>query len=217
MKLTQIWKTTVAVAIGTVILVIASNAYPASVGASVSQGPFELGASCAVNTGQPDPPGGGLAQDTIVAQWPGGGTPAIPDVEGHIELRLFNLASGETLLRAMGKAEGDGLTDNAIYSMWLENQEGFSVLIASGRAKLKCEVDSDTEEEGDECVVELRLRHPGLRAPFEVTTLLGLTATIREGLGSVGSIGTLEQAPAVVKFTVTEADLLTSVLTVGDM
>ncbi len=41
-------------------------------------------------------------------------------------------------------------------------------------------------------------------APFEVTTLLGLTATVREGLGN---IGTLELAPVVLSFTVTEADL----------
>jgi len=74
MKLARIRKITVAAAIAIAILVIAdSHGYPASVGASVSQGPFELGASCAVNTGQSDPAGGGLAQDTIVAQWPGGG------------------------------------------------------------------------------------------------------------------------------------------------
>jgi len=223
MKLTLIRKITVSAAMAIVILLITpSNAYPASVGSPVSQGSFELGASCSVSPGQFDPlgdnAGAGLDADTIVFQWPRGGTPGIPDVEGVIELRLFNLESGETLLRARGKAEGDGLTDNALYSLWLADQEGHSVLTVSGRAKLKCEVDSDSEEEeGDECVVELRLRNPGLLAPFEVTTLLGLTATIREGLGSVGSIGALEQAPVVIGFTVTEADLLTRVLTVGDM
>ena len=220
MNLNQIPKT-VAAAVAMVMLAIApSNAYSASVGSPVSQDPLELGASCPVSTGKFDPPPGavgpGLAPDTILAQWPRGGTPTIPDVKGFIELRLFKLASGEILLRARGIAEGDGLTDNALYSMWLADQEGNLVLIDSGRAKLKCEVDTDIEEEGDECVVELQLRSPGLLAPL-VTTLIGLTATIREGLGSVGSIGTVEQAPVVMKFTVTEADLITRVLTVGDV
>ena len=67
------------------------------------------------------------------------------------------------------------------------------------------EVDPDTGEEGDECEIELELRSLPLPAPFAVTTVLGLTATIREGLDS---IGTLERTPVVLNFTVmTEADL----------
>ena len=142
------------------------------------------------------------APDRQEAQWPRGGTAGIPGVKGVIELLLFNRGSGETMFSAMGRAEGDGLIDNGLYSLWLADQKGNVLLIDSGRADEECEVDSDTGKE--DCEVELDLRNLALPAPFEATTLLGLTATIREGLGS---IGTLELAPVVVSFTVTEADL----------
>ena len=142
--------------------------------------------------------------DTYYAQWPRGGTPRIPDVTGVIELLLFDSGGGQAMFRATVEAEGDGLVDNALYSLWLAGQEGQLVQIDSGRADEECEVDSDTGKEGDECEIVLDLFGQVQVAPFEVTTLLGLTATVREGLGN---IGTLELAPVVLSFTVTEADL----------
>ena len=138
---------------------------------------------------------GGSGPDT---QWPRGGTSDIPGVRGVIELLLFDSGSGGAMLKAMGKAEGDGLTDNAPYSMWLADQEGNVFLLDSGRADEECEEDPDTGKETD-CEIELRLRTDLQPAPFQVTSLLGLTATIRESASIV--------APVVVTFTVTEADL----------
>lgn len=139
---------------------------------------------------------GGSGPDT---QRPRGGTSDIPGVRGVIELLLFDSGSGEAMLKAMGKAEGDGLTDNALYSMWLADQKGIRVLLDSGRADEDCEEDPDTGKEID-CEIELRLRTDVQPAPFQVTSLLGLTATIRESTGSIA-------APVLVTFTVTEADL----------
>ena len=146
----------------------------------------------------------GPTPDTYYAQWPRGGTPGIPDVTGVIELLLFDSGGGQAMFRAMVEAEGDGLADNALYSLWLAGQEGQLVQIDSGRADEECEVDPNTGEEGDECKIVLDLFGQVQVAPFRVITLLGMTATVREGLGS---IGTLEQAPVVLSFTVTEDDL----------
>ena len=146
---------------------------------------------------------GGSGPDT---QWSRGNTSDIPGVRGVIELLLFDSGSGGAMLKAMGRAEGDGLTDNALYSMWLADQEGNLVLLDSGRADEECEEDPDTGQETDDCEIELHLRTDVLPAPFQVTSLLGLTASIREGAGSIGTLE-LEQAPVVVTFTVTEADL----------
>jgi len=147
---------------------------------------------------------GGSALDTYYAQWPRGGTPGMPGVTGSIELLLFDSGGGQAMLRAMGKAEGGGLIDNGLYSMWLADQNGQLVQIVSGRADEECEVDSDTGEETDDCEIELRLISDVQPAPFQITSLVGLTATIREGGDSIGLV---EQAPIVVSFTVTEADL----------
>jgi len=140
--------------------------------------------------------------DTYYAQWPRGGTSAIPGVKGVIELLLFDTGGEQAMFRAMGMAEGDGLVDNALYSLWLADQEGNFLLIISGRADEECDVNQAGEE--TDCEVEVTLRSQVLPAPFQVTSLVGLTATISEG---GGSIGLLEQAPIVVSFTVTEADL----------
>ena len=141
---------------------------------------------------------GGSVPDT---QWSRGGTSDIPGVRGVIELFLFDNGSGGAMLKAMGKAEGDGLTDNALYSLWLADQKGNLVLLDSGRADEDCEEDPDTGKETDDCEIELRLRTDLQPAPFQVTSLLDLTATIRESAGNI-------VAPVVVTFTVTEADLL---------
>ena len=60
---------------------------------------------------------GGSGPDYYAQKWPRGGTSDIPGVRGVIELLLFDGGSGGAMLKAMGKAEGDGLTDNALYSM----------------------------------------------------------------------------------------------------
>ena len=148
--------------------------------------------------------GGSVPPDRLEAQWPRGGTPGIPDVTGVIELLLVHNGGGQATFKAMVEAEGDGLADNTLYSLWLADREGHLVQIDSGRADEECEADPDTGEEGDECIVELHLRGQMQPAPFEATTLLGLTATVREGLGSTG---TLERTAVVLSFTVTEADL----------
>lgn len=110
------------------------------------------------------------------------------------------------MFRAMGKAEGDGLIDNALYSLVLADQGGNLFLIDSGRADEECEVDPDTGEEIDDCKIELRLFGNVQPAPFQITTLVGLTASIREGPGTIGPQA-LEQAPVVVSFTITDASL----------
>ena len=133
-------------------------------------------------------------------QWSRGGTSDIPGVRGVIDLFLFDSGSGGAMLKARGKAEGDGLTDNGLYSLWLADQKGNLVLLDSGRADEDCEEDPDTGKETDDCEIELRLRTDLQPAPFQVTSLLDLTATIRESVGNI-------VAPAVVTFTVTEADL----------
>lgn len=132
----------------------------------------------------------------------GGGTSGVPGVKGVIELLLFDTGGEQAMFRAMGRAEGDGLVDNALYSLWLTDQKGNMLLIDSGRADEKCDVNQAGEE--TDCEVEVTLRSQVLPAPFQVTSLVGLTATISEG---AGSIGLLEQAPIVVSFTVTEGDL----------
>ncbi len=145
---------------------------------------------------------GGSAADTYYAQWPRGGTSPMPRVTGSIELLLFDSGGDQAMFQATGKAKGDGLIDNGLYSLWLADQEGNALLIDSGRADEECDVNQAGEE--TDCEVEVTLRSQVLPAPFQVTSLVGLTATISEG---AGSIGLLEQAPIVVSFTVTEADL----------
>ena len=149
---------------------------------------------------------GGSTGDTYFAQWPRGGTSQIPGVTGSIELLLFDSGTGGPMFRAMGKIEGDGLIDNALYSMLLADQGGNLFLIDSGRADEECEVDPDTGEEIDDCEIELRLLGNVQPAPFQITSLVGLTASIREGPGAIGPQA-LEQAPVVMNFTITDADL----------
>ena len=125
------------------------------------------------------------APDSYFAEWPRGGTPGIPGVKGVIELLLFDSGSGDVMFRASAMAEGDGLKDNGLYSLWLTNQQGTFFLVDSSRADQECDEDPDTGEETDDCEIEVHLRSPVQPSPMQITSLLGLTATIREGGGSI--------------------------------
>ena len=86
------------------------------------------------------------------------------------------------------------------YYWWLADNRKRS------RAREECEVDPDTGEK-DDCEVEVMLRSRLDEVPFNVTSLLGLTATISQLPGEVPINLTELEGHVVLEFTVTEADL----------
>ena len=141
------------------------------------------------------------------AEWPRGGTATIPGVRGTIELVLSHGGTGEGLFLARGRAEGDGLIENTLYSMWVADPEGELLLLDFGRAREECEVDPDTGKK-DDCEVEVMLRSRRLdEVPFNVTSLLGLTATISQLPGEVPINLSELEGQVVLEFTVADADL----------
>ncbi len=155
---------------------------------------------------------GASASEKFEGEWPRGVDRSMPGVTGSLELLLVSRSASETMFQASGRAEGDGLVDNALYSLWLSNQKGDVLSLDADRADQECEVDPVSGAEGD-CELAVKLRSSIPQAPFGVTTLEGLTLNIREGLGSDGTIppAALDvaslQGRVVVEFTVTEADL----------
>jgi len=135
-----------------------------------------------------------------------GGTAIIPGVKGTIELFLSDRSTGEGFFLANGRAEGDGLIENTLYSMWVANSEGELLLLDFGPAREECEVDPATGEK-DDCEVEVMLRSRLDEVPFNVVSLLGLTATISQFPGEVPINLTDLEGQVVLEFTVTEADL----------
>ena len=156
---------------------------------------------------------GGSVAENFTGEWPRGVDRSIPGVTGDLELLLFSRGTNEILFRANGRAEGNGLRDNALYSLWISDRGGNALLLDTGRADEECEEDPDTGEESDDCEVVLKLRSSVLRAPFNVTTLEGLTLNVREGSGTDGATEQTAlmvidlEGKVVMEFTVTESNL----------
>lgn len=154
------------------------------------------------------------ASDEIEVAWPRGVTGSIPGVTGDLGMLLSDKGPGATMFRAQGRAEGDGIIEGTLYSMWLSDQKGKALRLDIAHADEECEVDSDTGEESDECEVEVSLRSNLTQAPFGVASVSGLTLTIREGLGTDRTAGTVAlniadlNSRVVLEFTVSESDLL---------
>ena len=92
-----------------------------------------------------------------------------------------------------------------IYEMWVAPSKGdreeISILLQADRAREECDEDDETGEEED-CELFLDLQGFLTQAPFDVTTLEGLTIHIRENL--IRRNGT---RPILLTGTVTGADL----------
>lgn len=153
----------------------------------------------------------GSAPKRFEGEWPRGVDRSIPGVTGSLELQLFSRGE-ETMFGASGRAEGDGLADNALYSLWLEDQQGNALSLDTGRADQECDVDPLTGEEED-CELVVQLGSNQYVVPFGITTLEGLTLGIRQGLGTIGTVAgaapaiAARDAEIVLEFTVDASDL----------
>jgi len=143
--------------------------------------------------------------------WPEGIPGEVPGVRGDFELRLNIGEGGDVRFRARGRAEGPGIINYALYSMWLNNPEGEVVFIDAARAREELTADPVSGEV--ECEVGVDLRDDLAQAPFNATSIEDLTATIREGPGSNRLVA---QAPlrvsdltgrVVLHFTFTESEV----------
>ncbi len=154
---------------------------------------------------------GASAPEQFEGEWPRGVDRSIAGVTGSLELLLASRSASQTMFQASGRAEGDGLVDNALYSLWLSNQKGDVLSLDTDRADQECEVDPVTGDEGD-CELVVKLRNSIPQAPFGVTTLEGLTLNIRTGLGVDGTIARSAlnvanlKGDVVMEFTVTGSD-----------
>ncbi len=128
-------------------------------------------------------------------------TGVIRQVEADADLRL-RIDDRQSEFRATAFVEGDGLIEGVFYSMWLANQEGNVLFLDAVEAEEVCVIDLVTGEE--ECEVLVDLEADREQAPFNVTSLEGLTINIREHFfrGGVGGF-----APVVLTGTVTPSDL----------
>jgi len=119
-----------------------------------------------------------------------------PQVKAFARLQLHVDQAAGPSLRVAGQAESDGLTENGLYGLWVTTREGNSILVDTGRADEECDT-------GD-CEKIVDLRGHLLEAPANLTTLEGLTISIRDhsnpGLLSNG-------APVVATGTVGAPDL----------
>jgi len=126
-------------------------------------------------------------------------------VQAFARLQLHIGEQDGASFRARARVESDGLIRNRLYTMWLDGPEGKTLLIDTARADEECEEDQDTGEEEEDCEVVVDLRAHLTQAPFNITTLVGLTINIREhsnpGLFS-------NDAPVVATGTVTRSDLV---------
>ena len=155
---------------------------------------------------------GASTPEKFEGEWPRGVDRSIAGVTGSLELQLFSRGADETMFGASGRAEGGGLVDNALYSLWVSDQGGNVLPLDAGRADEECDVDPVTGEEED-CELVVKLRNSIAQAPFGVTTLEGLTLNIRKGLGVDGTIArsalsvTDLKGDVVMEFTVKESAL----------
>ena len=123
-----------------------------------------------------------------------------------VVLRLHISEQGESSFEADTEVKGDGLDGNMLYDMLLvstgSEHGAFSILIDADRADEECDRDGDTGEEID-CEEVLDLRGRLAPAPFDVTTMEGLTINIeellfgREGTRSVMLTGTVTELDIV--------------------
>jgi len=114
--------------------------------------------------------------------WPEGIPGDVPGVQGNFELRLNIGERGNVRFQARGRAEGPGIINHALYSMWLNNPEGEVAFIDAARARE--ELTADVVAGEVECEVGVDLRDDLARAPFNAMSIEDLTVTIREGPGS---------------------------------
>ncbi len=155
---------------------------------------------------------GASAPEKFEGEWPRGVDRSIAGVTGSLELQLFSRGADEAMFGASGRAEGGGLVDNALYSLWVSDQGGNVLLLDAGRADEECDVDPVTGEEED-CELVVHLSSNQYVVPFGVASLEGLTLSLREGLGSDGTAAGAAlnvadlKGEVVLEFTVTEADL----------
>ncbi len=124
-------------------------------------------------------------------------TGVIRHVEAEADLRL-RIHDRQTEFRATAFVEGDGLIDGVFYSMWLADQEGNVLFLDAVEAEEVCVIDLVTGEE--ECEVLVDLEDDREKAPFNVTSLVGLTIIIREHFFRGGAGG---DAPVILTGTVT--------------
>ena len=103
--------------------------------------------------------------------------------EGKATLRLSIRQTG-TSFQAFSEVEG-GIFEERLYAMWLESsdiaEKDKAVLLDVDEARKKCEIDPDTGKRFN-CEKVAKFRSRLTEAPFEVTTLEGLTISIREHL-----------------------------------
>ena len=122
-----------------------------------------------------------------------------PQLKAFARLQLLDNQEGGRSLRATAQVESDGLTENRLYDLWLITPEGKSVLVDTGRA----DQEFDEGDAGDsEIIVDLRGRL--LAAPSDLTTLEGVTVSIREH-SRLGPLA--DPAPVLATGTVTASDL----------
>ena len=130
-------------------------------------------------------------------------TDSMRRVRADVVLRLHISEQGESSFEADTQVKGDGLDGNMLYDMLLVSTEAEngqdSILIDAGRADEECDRDGDTEKEID-CEEVLDLRGRLAQAPFDVTTMEGLTINIeellfrREGTRSLLLTGTVTES-----------------------
>ncbi len=122
-----------------------------------------------------------------------------PQLKAFARLQLLDNQQGGRSLRAAAQVESDGLTENRLYDLWLITPEGKSVLVDTGRA----DQEFDESDAGDsEIIVDLRGRL--LSAPSDLTTLEGVTISIREH-SRLGLFA--DPAPVLATGTVGASDL----------
>ena len=122
-----------------------------------------------------------------------------PQLKAFARLQLLDSEEGGRSLRVAAQVESDGLTENRLYDLWLITPEGRSVLVDTARA----DQEFDEGDAGDsEIIVDLRGRL--LAAPSDLTTLEGVTVSIREH----SRLGLLaDPAPVLATGTVVASDL----------
>jgi len=198
-------KPRVVVAMLAVVSLMALAASTACAGASPPSAPSALGAP--------------IVRTVSEMVWPEGIPGEVPNVRGDFELRLNIGERGDVRFRARGRAEGPGIINHALYSMWLNNPAGEVVFIDAAQAREEPTGKKLLTGELD-CIVGVDLRDDLVQAPFNATSIENLTATIREG---PGSNRLMAQAPlkvsdlegrVVLQFTFTEFELASLVVPV---
>ncbi len=122
-----------------------------------------------------------------------------PQLKAFARLQLLDNQQGGRSLRAAAQVESDGLTENSLYDLWLITPDGKSVLVDTARA----DQEFDESDAGDsEIIVDLRGRM--LAAPSGLTTLEGVTISIREHT-RLGLFA--DPAPVLATGTVVASDL----------